>query len=729
MARLTGNYFNFVGGLNTESSVLNNDPTAVTEISNCTINRDGSIQQRAGLEHINYITEPTQDSFFKAEEWKFNNQYMQIVSSKNLLHIYEGQFPNVTLKYTVTDTSDTTISYTVEGEYCYIFKTDITDNTYLKYTFGDTAASEENVRFRDDVTQQFTGIVTGSAEDQLQSSTPPDDLRQPLPGDKIKLTNSTDPDDVIFVEVISSWYNVTFDYITIFIDISIITDTVVYDVEYSSTAGYPDKFNTGIVTQSRLFGIDDGVIYYTQVGDHNKAYAEANPFDPDDNAVVATDGGVIKDTGIGTAYAMEEIYGSVLIFADNGVWQLSGSDGVFSAGEISIRKISEFGSVSKDAVSKVDGSVAYLSTRGMMVLSKTDDYSTSLGSLNISDDKIKTYWNTYSIPELESMRLVFDDTESKMYIFITSDDAETALADSALVFDMTLKSWYKYVYPAGVNGGFVSTIETIPADAVLHGTGGATDTVTTDEGESVVISAETSKGVREFVVVGKTSVMLSNDDNLTDIYSEFLTGEDVLSEYIIESYFSSTHQTYKDIFRKKTPNYMKILFERSESDVEDEYGRDITPGGCLLRTSLNFADDPLLMQDEFGEDYVSNNDWGRYREAYPPIRSTVSPLGNRTRGYSNVSYNHKLLGNGDVLQFNFKSTHPERYFQALTSTFDYPLSSDDWEEITDTEGVDEYVSGSEYVEDDIVKITQPTRFKIIGWACDIIAVEKGSRGS
>lgn len=716
MPRLTGNYFNFIGGLNTESSVLNADPTSVTSMNNCRINRDGSIQTREGLNSIDtlsIIPVVTSSHHFEGLEWRYNDNYVQVISSKNNLVLLEGKYPNTLLNQSITFTSlDRAPEFTINKNLIY-FPAPADTSQIANVDFDDIKGTinTDVILYRDN-DQTFT--VTATANNKASE----DSVFSPTLSGWVTLTTNTGTDvKTINCKILS--HTTSAGITTYTFDTTDLVIGDVYDVAYSEIYTQTDDISSLVYAQNRLFIVTDvGDIYYSQTNTINKCYVEANPFSADDNAVVATDGGVIRKTGIGVSYKIVEMFGGLFIFADNGVWQLTGQDGVFAAGELILRKIFEYPVLGIDSIKEVDGGIIFSSTRGIIVITKSDAYSTDVKLNNISDEKIKSYWNSLSTDEKNTTNIVYDDVEGRIYVFIQTEDKVDTF-NFCLVYDLLIQAWYTFSFDLEIDGAYVTTIETIPPDNVYYG---ATDTdlVVTDSGDEVVVSAEEEQGNRQLI-------LLKDDDIYVFNYNSLLDGD----TYTFSSSFGSAHQTYKDLFRKKTPSYMKVLFERSESDIDDEYGRDITKGSCKLRTSLNFANDPLLELDRFGQEYISNNDWGRFREIYPRTNLSTSIRGNKSRGYSHLSYSHKLLGRGDALQFTFKN-EPETKYYIVTdvSTTTNPRSLNGWEECTAEEdgSFQGAWSAGTYTEGQVVSVDLNSRFKILGWACDIIASEKGSRG-
>ena len=194
------------------------------------------------------------------------------------------------------------------------------------------------------------------------------------------------------------------------------------------------------------------------------------------------------------------------------------------------------------------------------------------------------------------------------------------------------------------------------------------------------------------------------------------------------AHFSAAHQTYSDILKGKQSNYMKIIHEKTETGEKDIHGRYVNQGGCKVRCSIDFADSPLTRLDAFGQFSNENVAYGKYYNIYPEFRENTSLLGYEFDGLSHLQYKHKLLGRGNVLQYSFKNFIDKRWFKAKqASTSISPIldtSNVYWEEITEAEHTgSEWSQSTTYSTNDTVSVFKNTKFKIIGWSCELIPTE------
>jgi hypothetical protein len=76
-------------------------------------------------------------------------------------------------------------------------------------------------------------------------------------------------------------------------------------------------------------------IFFSQIVDdpkkYGKCYQEADPTDENFNAIVSTDGGEIVLPGLGSVIDMVALRNALLVFSKDGVWEISGGRGAFTA--------------------------------------------------------------------------------------------------------------------------------------------------------------------------------------------------------------------------------------------------------------------------------------------------------------------------------------------------------------------------------------------------------------
>jgi hypothetical protein len=203
--------------------------------------------------------------------------------------------------------------------------------------------------------------------------------------------------------------------------------------------GLADPGHTGKIFVSRLVESTD---------DFGKCYQHADPTAEDINALVATDGLVLKIHNCGAITAMRVLGDSILVFATNGVWAIAGgSDTGFTAEAFVVNKVSDAGTSASGSVVATDSAVLYWSDRGIYSCA----YDPSDGSIvasNISLDTIHSDYGSIGTVERNAATGFYDYIKNRVYWFYYSGtDAITSgvplsKCDYALVLDLRLQAFY-----------------------------------------------------------------------------------------------------------------------------------------------------------------------------------------------------------------------------------------------------------------------------------------------
>jgi hypothetical protein len=111
-------------------------------------------------------------------------------------------------------------------------------------------------------------------------------------------------------------------------------------------------------------------IYFSQivqnVNDFGKCYQQNDPTSETLFDLLSTDGGVITIQGCGAIYKLFPLQNALLVFAANGVWYLTGSQGIgFTANDYTIVKLSSVQSISNSSFVDVQGMPMFWNEEGI----------------------------------------------------------------------------------------------------------------------------------------------------------------------------------------------------------------------------------------------------------------------------------------------------------------------------------------------------------------------------
>lgn len=193
-------------------------------------------------------------------------------------------------------------------------------------------------------------------------------------------------------------------------------------------------------------------IYFSQIvqspSQFGKCYQTNDPTSENLFDLLASDGGVITIQGCGSIYKLFPIQNGLLVFATNGIWFITGSQGIgFSATDYTITKISSVQSISSTSFVNVLGFPMFWNTEGIYTVTPSQQG----GGLEVNNLCIGTIASYYAtIPDL-SKRFVRGDYDPLNYEikWIFKSTFETNLTDRysfdrVLNFNTASKAFYPY---------------------------------------------------------------------------------------------------------------------------------------------------------------------------------------------------------------------------------------------------------------------------------------------
>lgn len=192
-------------------------------------------------------------------------------------------------------------------------------------------------------------------------------------------------------------------------------------------------------------------IYFSQVLERaeqvQECYQSADPTNEDIRDLLPTDGGVIVIPEITEVYYLHPMGQSLYVFARNGVWGITGSEGIgFRANDYSVQKISSTPAVSPLSFVDVEGAPLWWNRSGIWTL--TADQLGNGQVRSLSDETIKQFFDTIPTdsklfakgaydPLLGRVQWLYRSTE-------TDNPAEQYIYDSILNLDTKSGAFYVF---------------------------------------------------------------------------------------------------------------------------------------------------------------------------------------------------------------------------------------------------------------------------------------------
>jgi hypothetical protein len=369
----------------------------------------------------------------------------------------------------------------------------------------------------------------------------------------------------------------------------------------------------------------NGNIYFTQVATskekYNQCFQENDPTSEVFSDILDSDGGVIVIPEVGEIVALRAATNSLLVFATNGVWSITGGDNGFRASAYIVSKVTNVGCISESSIVEVEDTFMFWSVTGI--------YALKIGQLgegaaqNVSDANIKSFYNNISYSLKQTVSVTYDYV-NKRVIWVYDN--------KSLVLDLALQAWYTNTFD-NTNSvvGVFTTNEAADANQNLNVVVDTTPVLSS--ADQVVIN-------NVFVNAGVATVKYTTIANNNLTFAEF--AEKTFSDwglvevpaYLITGYTMGNNGPA----RQKTAGYMSVFMKRTESAF-DAFSNPIDESGCFLQTRWDFTDNS------------NPGKWGQEYQVYRLLRPyLVSGSGAFDDGYPLVITKNKIRGRGKGLQ-------------------------------------------------------------------------------
>jgi hypothetical protein len=392
----------------------------------------------------------------------------------------------------------------------------------------------------------------------------------------------------------------------------------------------------------RVFYGGGNNVFFSQVllEDERKAtlcYQEADPTSEEDSELVATDGGQIVISGAANIFKLEEVGGMLVVFAENGIWVVTGGDATFSATQYVVKKVSTYTAASSSSVVNFAKGLIFLSESGMLSLGQSEVTLDGIVS-SISDGKIAELYYTYTSEQLKNASVVHSQKDNKVYFLF---------GRQLLVLDLLLGAFYTLRVPAGCVGlryvdgaGIASSLKEITYGGTLLNY----------DGEQLILSSTVPTSV-----IPQVHLLYPIDGELVSCsfsnlnYVDF-EGEDNESEY--DAYFI-THPIHGgSLSTKKRIKQLACFFERTETGYteNDQGGLEyVNPSSCTFQVGWDFPTNTSYINDNYSK-------WSREYEVYRLSRYEANNLGESPQqATETISTRTSIRGMGRTMSLKFSS--------------------------------------------------------------------------
>lgn len=420
------------------------------------------------------------------------------------------------------------------------------------------------------------------------------------------------------------------------------------NARFSSVAGYAGRaWFTGLKSAK-----NGSRVYFTSVIENMSKigafHQEADPTAEFISDLIDSDGGVINIPSASNIRAIFEWSNSLLVFAENGVWEIRGIDGIFKATEFSVGRIREAGGLTNIAsLVDAEGSPFWWGTNGIYTLTPNTDLTVSAQTqgTNVSLPTIQTFWE--AIPGDQRAEAVgsYDSINNRVIWLYGNDSVVQYKYNKVLTLDIPLQAFIPWEfedessntnYVVGLSyftglGQQTQVFDVIDgSDDVVDGADDVVDTqtvsITTGDTETKYLIRDGATGSLTFATLTQTGFL---DWGTEDFLSYAETGYD----------FEDDMTTYKHGV------YITTYFDLTEtgfSGNETDGYNPLNPSSCLLKAFWDLK-------------VAASSSQEVYRLLVPIVVDT-GDLTTFNYPYSSVITRNRIRGKGRNLKLRFEST-------------------------------------------------------------------------
>ena len=437
-----------------------------------------------------------------------------------------------------------------------------------------------------------------------------------------------------------------------------------WDMDRSATSGVPNlssqqettRFQTVAVFSERVFyaGLtskqNGGKVYFSgtlsDIRDTGKFYQVNDPTSEVISDLLDTDGGVIS---ISDAVNIKKLYAfrnSVFVFAENGVWQITGVDNAFKSTAYSVGKVTNVGILNPESFVSAEGIPFWWSRHGIHTLS-FDEFGNA-SEQNLSVSSVQTFWNNIDTLSKENSVGGYDRVNKRIYwLYPTSGSGNTLKKNELLILDIPLQAFYPWTisdkavdtdYVVGMQ--FYAGLGSQPSE--YNVVTDASDNVVTTSGDNVVSEQENPLANSSISVA-----FFVRDSITTKMKFAFFSGSSFLdwgsADYT--SYAETGYDFVGDLVLQKTAPYIVVYTRETETGWEGNETDGYTPvndSSLLVSAYWDFNKNP------------SSTPQQAYRRK-PLILADSSNLDSFNSKQSVVSTRLKARGRGRSLYIKFES--------------------------------------------------------------------------
>ena len=378
-----------------------------------------------------------------------------------------------------------------------------------------------------------------------------------------------------------------------------------------------------------------------------RCYQQNDPTSEEISDLLDTDGGVIV---IPDAYNIQKlhVFGSTLfVFAENGVWQISGVDNVFRATEYSISRITQIGLNNASTFVSVEGVPMWWSKHGIHTVS-FDQVSGRGQEQNLTIPTIQKFFDKIDGNAKDRCIASYDATNKRVHWFYPNNgEGIFNKKNRVLTLDISIQAFYPWeVSDSTSNTDYIIGSEYIQGfgsdfvDFDVFTSDG--DDVLTAGGDDVVINKITQLSQADSSVA-----LMIFDASTSKMTFGFFQGTEFLDwgDANYSSYAEAGYDFLGDLVLKKNAPYIQVYLRPTETGFagSDELGyTPVRESSLLVSSYWDFRNN------------TSSTPQQAYRLKYMPV---VNESALNTWDYPEnvVTTRLKMRGHGRSMRLRFES--------------------------------------------------------------------------
>lgn len=402
------------------------------------------------------------------------------------------------------------------------------------------------------------------------------------------------------------------------------------------------------------------LVFYSKVvssdADLGKCHSKLDPTAETLNEILDSDGGFVSLPDAGAIFGLAPLGNSLFVIADNGVWELHGGEGIFSATNQNISKTTKIGALSPSSILSSEEVLSYWSESGIQIVSK-DDVSLRGKAENITYQTIQSFYEEIPTESKKSLSAVFDPVSRQVRWLYGESLESKSFANKELIFDLSLGAFYtseisNLATDTPYLAGYTPLPNTIFNTTALDIIVGSDDVVV--GADDVVASAraidESVKGSTKYLTLVKNS----GDSNWSFTFSHYrqadfkdwvtADGVGLDAPCSLLTGFLTAGVPSRD---KKTP-YLITHCRLTEEGFTDDGLGNLTPIGessCLVQAQWEWTNSAAAGR------------WGTQFQAYrlPRYYGPSGATDPFDYGFTVVTTKSKLRGKGRALSLLFET--------------------------------------------------------------------------